>query len=186
MKYLISIIFILLSSLSFSQTKEQNWNVGLNNHWYIENNNRDTGTGHGLGVFVNHQMTIFNSPKWWLVNELGYDRIMSESVKNRPIFWPKDAVRYSVTIAREFSYKSNSLSLGLGLSFMYGYQLSAGIAVNGVFTSTDYRYELNYGPAISLTYRNSDISDRFGLRLERDIIIGNKRVTGLSLLYRIY
>jgi hypothetical protein len=183
-KHFLLVIFIFLSSISFSQTKEHKWNVGLKNLWY--NENRDSGTGYGLGIFVNHQMTIFNSPKWWLVNELGYERILSESKKNRPIFWYRDAGRYSVTIARDLTYKSNSLSLGLGLSFMYGYQLSGGITVNGEFTSLSYSDELSFGPAISLTYRNRDLSDRFGLRIEQEIYGRNRNVKGLSLLYRIY
>jgi len=183
MKYLLLINFILLSSLSFSQTKKKNVNVGIKNFWY--NGNYDNATGYGLGVFVNHQMTIFNSPRWWLVNELGYERILSESENNQPLFWYQDAGRYSVTIARDLTYKNNCLTFGLGLSFMYGYQLLGGVTVNGEFTSLSYSDDLSFGPAISLTYRNSDISDRFGLRIGHEIYGSNSSVTGFSLLYRI-
>lgn len=179
-------ILTLLSMSGYAQTKEQNWNIGLKNHWYDESR-VNSPSGYGLGVFVNYQASIFNHSKWLMIHELGYDRILSKAETNNPIFWYQEgAVRLNSWIARTLDYKSNHFTFGLGLSMMYGNQLTGGAHVNGEFTNANYSYELSYGPVFSLTYSNSAISDRFGLRLDHERYDTRDKISSISLLYRLF
>ncbi|MCH7403800.1 hypothetical protein ACFOUP_16480 [Belliella kenyensis] len=131
-------------------------------------------------------MTIFNDPMWCLINEFGYERILSEPEENRPLFWfQRDAIRYSTSIGRSINYGSSNFTLALGLSFMYGNRLVGAINVNGECRNFNYQNELAFGPTVSVTYRNSDISERLGLRFEYEKYGRNNSVTSLSILYTI-
>ena len=174
--------FLLGISQSFAQSKENVWEVGIRNSWI--NRNASINTGYSLGAFVNHQMTIFDNSNWLLINELGYEKLITESDPNQPLFWYQNALRYRIVIARKFNYLSHQFFAGLGPSFMYGKQLMGGVRINGEFFNPNYQRELSYGPSISLSYKNKVVSDRLGVRFDFEVLEQN-RVVGFSLLYSI-
>ncbi|MFD2037181.1 hypothetical protein ACFSKL_20455 [Belliella marina] len=193
MKYII-LFFLLFAQvhLVLGQTNKAHYfDVGLRGILHTQPiGNLKTN---GFGLLVNHSMTVFNNPNWYLRNEIAFERLFSKEGANRPLLrWYENSVRYKPTIERGFRFLDNNLTFGVGVSFYYGTILSSVIWQNDIPIEVGYRPELYYNPGFTLTYNNPSVSKKMSLRLDYDFRrIANKswsdwsRWTSLSVLYRV-